>query len=392
MSVNASESIIKSGVRFVLFNLLDRVAGLIPGKNRPCFIQRRTDFNRILVIELAQMGDALLSTPLLNSIKKTFPRAKVSLICTPAAVSIIETENLVDEIILYPAFWEDRKAGSKPKLTHLKPTLHLLNILFTRQFDLCMSVLGRCQPFVPLLSYLSGAPIRIGHVFGKADGFLTHGVMPDKSHVIYDKLALLGDVFERAHTDPCLHYTLKDKSYATVDAFFKKNCINAPNHYICVSPSTSQLCKLWNVENWVRLIDIINSNGIAVFIGGGPADNFYIEKIYKRIHHKNLCWNVSTQFSINEFAALLSCAQILVTLDSLAMHLSCAVNVPCVALFSRVYEVSKLKPLCNQSIGLTKTVSCAGCQKGCLNPICMNFSVKEVIIALNERLPLPLKY
>ena len=56
--------------------------------------------HRFLVVQLADIGDLILSTPALLALREAHPEAHISLLTTPHAAPVID-ENLVDELIAF---------------------------------------------------------------------------------------------------------------------------------------------------------------------------------------------------------------------------------------------------------------------------------------------------
>ena len=59
--------------------------------------------SRILVVSLRRIGDALLTTPLIRSLRRAWPDAKIDLLTYPGPAGIIEGNPDVDRVIVAPA-------------------------------------------------------------------------------------------------------------------------------------------------------------------------------------------------------------------------------------------------------------------------------------------------
>ena len=78
---SSKESIIKKYARKIVFSVIDIASLLFHTKtSQPPTIE---DTSQILLIELAMLGDLLISSPLYYSIRKTFPFSYITIICTP---------------------------------------------------------------------------------------------------------------------------------------------------------------------------------------------------------------------------------------------------------------------------------------------------------------------
>ena len=60
--------------------------------------------SRILAVELADIGDLILTTPALAALRETYPMAQLDILTTPHAAPILEGTGLVDHVILFDKF------------------------------------------------------------------------------------------------------------------------------------------------------------------------------------------------------------------------------------------------------------------------------------------------
>ena len=65
------------------------------------------DIKNILIVKLDHIGDVILSTPVYQAIKKTYPNSFLRVVVGPWAKSVLINNPFVDEIIEYAAPWLD---------------------------------------------------------------------------------------------------------------------------------------------------------------------------------------------------------------------------------------------------------------------------------------------
>jgi heptosyltransferase III len=377
------EPIIKKVARCIVFNGINILSVIIswkkPKKNKTGNIFPL----QILAIELARLGDLLISFPLYASIRKTFPDAKLCLVCTPASKEAISNSGFFDEIYCYEAFWEDATTKRRPTLKHLRATIDLYLFFKKHFFTTCFAVSCRKQPFVPFFSFLSGAETRVGFSYGSGDNFLTNKIPLSNDHFCYAKLELLKSAFPHAKLSETNCYSISAPNKNAVREYLK-NKIEQDKPYLCISASSAQANKAWNIEKWVDVINWINSKNYYVFLSGGKSDLAYVSRIHEKVNNKSNCINCAAQFTVNQFAGLLEHSQGLITVESAPMHLASLLNIPCLVLMSRIYDYKRFVPLSQKTKILAREVDCSCCEKGCDNPQCMDFSAEEVIRSLQE--------
>lgn len=370
-----NDPLIKYVTRFIVFHTLNLLSTVI--SNNKTEMHSPDHPSRILVLDIGMLGDMLMTTPLLADIKSIYPESELTVICTPWAAEAIRNNPHVDVIITYEAFWEDRSTKSKPNFKHVKSTCRVLAYLFKNSYDITFVVTPRQQPIVNFIGYLSRAPIRIGFKYRLGYKFLTHYLEPTDCYLSDLKSSLIQVVAPEYSSLKMMEYFIQANSIICVERYIKNNTLIGSSKYICITPSTLQKSKQWDTASWSYLIDRISKDGLFVFLCGGSADENYISEIYSSISDTSHCYNVSGHFTFDQFAALLSGAELLISIDSAPVHLAAALKVPTLVLCSRVYRYENIIPGESTTV-LKKNVDCFECIKGCDQPICMEFSVDEV--------------
>lgn len=104
---------------------------------------------RILVTRMKFIGDVVLTTPVIRSLRHAFPDAYIAYMGDAGAVSLLEQNPHLNEIIPFDF--------SAPTLLEQPRVAWLLR---RRKFDMVIDLFG--NPRSALLTRLSGAPVRVG--------------------------------------------------------------------------------------------------------------------------------------------------------------------------------------------------------------------------------------
>jgi heptosyltransferase-2 len=107
---------------------------------------------RILIRGVNWVGDAVMTTPAIAGIRKTFPTAKISLLVKPWVAGVFEGSPHIDEILLYDR--EGRHAG-------LAGLLRLAHELRKYRFDVAILLQNAFE--AALLTSLARIPHRVGY-------------------------------------------------------------------------------------------------------------------------------------------------------------------------------------------------------------------------------------
>jgi lipopolysaccharide heptosyltransferase II len=125
-------------------------------------------FDRILVHLPTWLGDVVMATPLLRTLKENCPRAHVAVLCRKAGALVLEGLPGIDEVILY------EKGG---RHGGLRGTLRLAKDLRGRRFDLAVCCPNSMRS--ALMLALARIPRRVGWAYGGRGFLLTDRLVPD---------------------------------------------------------------------------------------------------------------------------------------------------------------------------------------------------------------------
>ncbi|MFH1768609.1 MAG: glycosyltransferase family 9 protein [Candidatus Omnitrophota bacterium] len=331
---------------------------------------------KILVIKLASAGDVLRTTPLLSGIKKRYSDSHVTWLVGKSGKELLEGNKNIDRILVY---------NSKIK-----------NELKTEDFDIVIS-LDKDIEAIQLATAI------------KANEKYGFGLDQDNRLVAFNKEA---EYSVRLGLDDELKFFKNEKTYPELifetvklkfennpyelvldkgnidfaDSFFKRNGLHDADIVIGVNTGSGRVFANKNLgkERIVEVIEILNEKLTArVLLLGGPLEeeiNDYIEEKTGQGVINSGCDN-----SVKDFAALIGKCSLIITADTLAMHIAIALRVPTVVLFG---------PTCPQEIELygrgVKIVTpkeCAPCYRNKCDkkPNCMDaIQIESILAAVKE--------
>jgi heptosyltransferase-2 len=283
--------------------------------------------NRILVVEPWNVGDVVLSTPMLAELRSRYPRARISLLAKPHAAELLDGSPLVDEIIPFDLPWTAQRNKYRLDAGIFRSVAGLVNRLRQQKFDVTID--SRMDIRSNLVAAMTGAPHRIGYDVGGGGWLLTDTLPSDRSasHKIEDWLALLDLLPGKSTRDsgpprPVLTVMAEERDHAR-NTLQSRGIGDGP--VIAYHPGGSHAGKRWPRGHFEELIaDLKNSVGGShvVFLGPGEAD---FESVPSD--------TVVIRPSLRELMALFTCCEVLVCNDSGPMHVADALGVPVVAIF-----------------------------------------------------------
>src|SRR2546426_10897880 len=154
--------VLLQGLRWA-FQLWVRVR---PESVRECDCFPLSKASRILLVCTTALGDTLLSTPAIRAVRRACPKASISVLASPPAYEVLLFSPHIDELIPHPG---------RVNLRYFLILPRLIRTLRSRRFDLAI-VLHANDPDIAPLTYMSGAPYRMGWRESRLGFLFTHPV------------------------------------------------------------------------------------------------------------------------------------------------------------------------------------------------------------------------
>lgn len=268
---------------------------------------------KILVIQTAFLGDVVLATALVETLREHLPDAQLDFLLRKGNESLLTGHPHLRRVLVW-----DKKNGKYPDLRRL------LREVRRERYDWVLNL----QRFATmgLFTALSGAGQTVGFDQNPLSRLFAHQVphrfAPDLHEVDRNAELLRPLGLGVPPARPRLYPSAAD--YAKVQPFQ-----NLP--YVCIAPTSVWATKQFPEAQWVDLIRSIPP-GYAVFLLGSPADGTLCERL-RTAANRPLTFTLAGQLSLLESAALMEKAILNYVNDSAPMHLASAMNAPTVAVY-----------------------------------------------------------
>jgi heptosyltransferase-3 len=275
---------------------------------------------RVLVIVTRRIGDVLLATPLIRSLKQAWPQAQIEALVFAGTESIIAANPDLRSIITIaerPGLWR-----------HLKLVAGLL-----RHYDLAVSCLPGDRP--TLYAWLFGKR-RIGPLLDDPKhrwkkNLLSQWAFFDNvnTHTVLMNLKLAELLLVPKRYEVVVSWS--DATAASLDELLSRQ---APNQRLAVLHLYPKFnYKMWHAQGWGELAQWLADHGLRVVLTGSSESEElgYIEKILPLLPRDTL--NLAGRLNLQQAACLLSRAAIYVGPDTAVTHIAAALGVPTVALY-----------------------------------------------------------
>lgn len=295
---------------------------------------------KILLIQTAFIGDVVLATSVVESIKLSHPDYVVDFLLRKGNESLLSNHPFIRKTLI----WEKRNHKS----------INLFKLLMQvrkERYDVVINL----QRFLStgILTAFSGAKQKFGFkpnplsfLFTKSYPHIIKGI-----HETERNISLLQSF--------CNKTTIKPKLYPLCSDFGFVNKY-AEKPFITISPTSVWFTKQFPAEKWIEFIQNIPGD-IQVFLLGGKGDLEACENIKNKC--KGHVENLAGKLSFLQSAALMQKARMNYVNDSGPLHFASAVNAPVAAIFCSTSPAFGFGPLSdNARIIETKiNLSCKPC-------------------------------
>jgi heptosyltransferase-3 len=263
---------------------------------------------RILVVTLRRLGDVLLSTPLIRSLRRAWPQARIEALVFADTAGILRGNPDLDGVM------------TVPPQSSAAQTLALGARLF-RRYDLAISTQSGDRPtgFAIAAGRLRVAPVS-ANVNGRVKRTLLHrsiAVTPGLHRL--EEMLRLADALGIARVPELVCPRVAEAGERPAGP------------YAVIHAAPMFRYKRWTASGWRELAGALAARGLTVVATGGPAEaeRRYLDEV----------WNGAPitrrdgQLAWPQLAGLLSQARVYIGPDTSVTHLAAAAGCPTVALY-----------------------------------------------------------
>jgi ADP-heptose:LPS heptosyltransferase len=296
--------------------------------HKPCSFRRACDGcphyapfgKRILVIKLAALGDVLRTTTLLHGLHRAYPECHITWLTEANVVPMLLGIADIDRLLAFT--FEDTLALRHETFDQLycfdkepKAVALAMEIRAKERIGFGMSPYGNVMPLSPNSEYMFELGIDDNLKFR-----LNTKTYPE---LIYECAGL-------PYPEP-QEYILPDLSEEIAAGREHLNSLGAAPGVLKVGLNTGAgdifAPKKWTENGYAELADLLAGElGVTVLLLGGPAETERNARIASAAVHTPL--NAGTYHAIRRFAGIVGNLDLMITGDTLAMHIAIGLKVP----------------------------------------------------------------
>ncbi len=281
-----------------------------------CSVNR--DIRSGLVVCTRRIGDVLLATPVVRSLKRAYPEA---------AIDMLVFEGTQDVVAANPDIHRIWTIAERPEIG---PHLALLRSLW-RRYDLALSVLAGDRP--TFHAWAAGR-YRVGTLLPDNKSWWKRRLLDEwvpfdnlATHTVAMNLQLLASLKIEPLGTPVVSWGHEDE--ASIHDLFP-GMRDSPRYAVLhISPKFAY--KTWTTAGWIALGRWLADHGMTVIVTGGVSDQqTSCEQV---VHGLPDAVNLVGLVTLPALGYLLSRAALYVGTDTAVSHMAAAVGVPTVVLF-----------------------------------------------------------
>ena len=277
-----------------------------------------SELTKVLVIQTAFPGDAILTLPLIQELKKKNPFFLIDVLCIPVTCEIFAASPYVNSVLLF-----DKKGKQKSFFAFIK----FLKKLRSNKYEFVFS------PHRSLRSAIISLNVGAQETYGFENSALKfafrHTVKYDASaHEVKRNLEFVNGDYGNDKWRIVPEVKISEDSKNKVQKFFKDKNIKK---FIAIAPGSIWETKKYPIEYFRYIIDHFIKLRYQIIIIGGNQDKELCETLQKE--NDKSVFLTAGDFSFIETIELLKSSSLLICNDSAPTHLGICADIPVLTIY-----------------------------------------------------------
>ncbi|MFH1762401.1 MAG: glycosyltransferase family 9 protein [bacterium] len=323
--------------------------------------------NKILIIRLDRIGDLVLSTPAIRSIRLAYPHAEIDLCIREYTRDLVTNNPNINKLLM---FGKD---------------------IINNDYDLALALSP--GPQANALAYKSGAKIRVGLRTWGGGYYLNKKPKNEKKVTEYHEaeealaLAKLAGGVDPDNRRPEVSVSPEGEAFA--ERFYKDNFLTGHKPVAVIHAGSRQEYIRWQTKGFAEVADwLMLEKEARVILIGSDAERELVKEVAAKMSQKPV---MAVGLKLFELISIIKHANIFIGNSTGPMHLAAALGIKTVAIFGSRHPqdcYKKWGPYLAKSVIVTKDVGCKNCHPSeCRDYKCMKeITTKDVIKSIKKLL------
>jgi ADP-heptose:LPS heptosyltransferase len=336
---------------------------------------------RLLVVRLDNIGDVVMTGPVLRALKENLPSSHITLMASPGGSKAAPLLPWVDEVLAWRVLWQD--------LGHLyfdpAREMELIETLRRGSYDaaIILTSFKQTPHAAGYVCYLAGIPLRLGGSKEWGGGVLSDEApsVPDELHQVERNLRLIEHLGFWVE-DRALSIRVPEEARGTAAQLLEARGVSSGSPYLLLNPWTSARARTYLTNRFARAAcRLSEETGWPVVVTGTERDQERGSELFDILGDRGV--NLIGATGLPELAALVEGARLVLTNNTSVMHLFDALRVPGVVLFSGTELEEQWRPRSAPHQLLRRETWCSPCYAFTCpyNLECLDITPEEVAMA-----------
>ncbi|HUW98175.1 MAG TPA: glycosyltransferase family 9 protein [Acidiferrobacter sp.] len=275
---------------------------------------------KVLVVATQRIGDVLLTTPLIRSLHRAWPEARIDVLVFENTGGVLAGNPDVHRVITVPTrgkFW-----------SHLRMLVSLF-----RRYDLAVTTQTGDRPV--LYAWLAGRrraglrpprkkerwKTRLLTYLAPLDGLNTHTVLMN--------LAIADLLMIPRHHEVVASWNSADEASLGTELPFDSRT----QAFVLLHVYPKFPYKMWTRQGWIELADWLHAQGLRIVLSGSneTEELAYVQELAAHLPPDTV--NIAGKWNLGQVACLAKRARLYVGPDTALTHIAAALGTPTVALY-----------------------------------------------------------
>ncbi|MBV9454071.1 MAG: glycosyltransferase family 9 protein [Rubrobacter sp.] len=337
---------------------------------------------RILVMRLDNIGDVVMTSPVLRALKESLPASSITLMASPGGSKAVPLLPWVDEVLPWRVVWQE--LGNRLARDPAREW-ELIETLKEGRYDAAV-ILTSFKQTPHAAAYacvLADIPLRLGESKEWGGSVLTTEVPParDELHQAERNLRLIEHAGFQVE-DRSLGVSVPPRARKSTTALLKAHGVVPGTPYLLLCPWTSCQARTYASERFALATRRLSEEtDWPVVVTGTEADQARSGELFSVLDGRSVDLVGTTDLC--ELAAVVEGARLVLTNNTSTMHLADALRTPSVVLFSGTELEEQWRPRDVSHRLLRRDTVCSPCY-AFMCPYhleCLDIPPKEVVEA-----------
>lgn len=302
---------------------------------------------KVLVIQTAFPGDAILTLPFIQELKKKNPDYLIDVLCIPATKDIFTASPYIDNTIEL-----DKKRKQKSILSFMK----FIKKLRANKYEIVYS------PHRSFRSAIIALNLSANESYGFENSSLPFAfkktVMYNHTvHEVKRNLEFIAEEYSGDKWKIIPELVVSEESKIKVKKFLNENIITK---FITIAPGSVWETKKYPVEYYKKLVNHFAKSNYQIVLVGGNNDKNLCEALKKE--NENNIFITAGEFSFTETVELLKNTSLLICNDSAPTHLGMCANISVLTIYCSTVPTFGFYPFNSKSDHISyEKLNCKPC-------------------------------